>query len=56
MEVRGSAGLTAAGEYEISGLVRARPEADTALRRGIELLTGAPDADGMRAFSLTGTL
>ena len=56
MEVRGSAGLTAAGEYEISGLVRARPEADAALRRGIELLTGAPDADGMRAFSLTGTL
>lgn len=56
MEVRGSAGLTAAGEYEISGLVRARPEADAALTRGIELLTGAPDADGMRAFSLTGTL
>ena len=56
MEVRGSASLTAAGEYEISGLVRARPEADAALRRGIELLTGAPDADGMRAFSLTGTL
>ena len=56
MEVRGSAGLSAAGEYEISGLVRARPEADAALRRGIELLTGAPDADGMRAFSLTGTL
>ena len=56
MEVRGSASLTAAGEYDISGLVRARPEADAALRRGIELLTGAPDADGMRAFSLTGTL
>ena len=56
LEVRGSAGLSAAGEYEISGLVRARPEADAALRRGIELLTGAPDADGMRAFSLTGTL
>lgn len=56
MEVRGSAGLTAAGEYEISGLVRARPEADASLRRGIELLTGAPDADGMRTFSLTGTL
>ena len=56
LEVRGTAGLTAAGEYEISGLARARPEADSALRRGIELLTGAPDADGMRAFSLTGTL
>lgn len=56
LEVRGSAGLTAAGEYEISGLVRARPEADAALRRGIELLTSAPDADGMRAFSLAGTL
>ena len=56
MEVRGSAGLTAAGDYEISGLVRARPEADAALRRGIELLTGAPDADGMRAFNLAGTL
>ena len=56
LEVRGTAGLTAAGEYEISGLVRARPEADAALRRGIELLTGAPDADGMRTFSLTGTL
>ena len=56
MEVRGSAGLSAAGEYEISGLVRARPEADIALQRGIELLTGPPDTDGMRAFSLTGTL
>ena len=56
LEVRGTAGLTAAGEYEISGVVRARPEADAALRRGIELLTSAPNADGMRAFSLTGTL
>ena len=56
LEVRGSALLTAAGDYEINGLVRARPEADAALRQGVELLSVAPDDSGMRAFSLTGTL
>ena len=56
LQVRGSAGLTAAGEYEIRGLVRARPEADAALRQGIELLSGAPGDAGMRPFNFTGTL
>ena len=56
LRVRGSAILTTAGEYEIGGLVRARPEANAALTRGVELLTGDPDDDGMRAFSFTGTL
>ena len=56
LQVQGSADLTAAGNYEIRGLVQARPEADAALRRGVELLTGEPDDAGMRAFSFTGTL
>ena len=56
LQVRGSADLTVAGDYEIRGLVQARPEADAALRRGVELLTGEPDDAGMRAFSFTGTL
>ena len=56
LQVRGSADLTAAGDYEIRGLVQARPDADAALRRGVELLTGEPDDAGMRAFSFTGTL
>lgn len=56
LEVRGSARLGAAGEYEINGLVRARPEADASLRRAVELLTGDPDDAGMRAFSFGGTL
>lgn len=56
LEVRGSASLTAAEEYEIRGVVRARPEANAALTRGVELLTGDPDDAGMRAFSFTGTL
>ena len=56
LEVRGSASLTAAGEYEIRGVVRTRPEANAALARGVELLTGAPDDAGMRAFSFAGTL
>ena len=56
LQVRGSAALTPAGDYEIRGLVQARPEADAALTRGVELLTGEPDDAGMRAFSFTGTL
>lgn len=56
LQVRGTAGLTAAGAYEIRGLVRVRPEADAILRQGVELLSGAPDDAGMRAFSFTGTL
>lgn len=56
LQVQGSADLTAAGGYEIRGLVQARPEADAALTRGVELLTGEPDDAGMRAFSFTGTL
>ena len=56
LQVRGSANLTVAGEYEIRGIVRARPEANAALTRGVELLTGVPDDAGMRAFSFTGTL
>ena len=56
LQVRGTANLTAAGEYDIRGVARARPEANTALTRGVELLTGAPDDAGMRAFGFTGTL
>ena len=56
LQVQGSADLTVAGNYEIRGLVQPRPEADAALRRGIELLTGEPNDAGMRAFSFAGTL
>ena len=56
LQVRGTASLTAAGKYEIQGIVQARPEANAALARGVELLTGDPDDTGMRAFSFTGTL
>lgn len=56
LQVRGTAELGSGGQYEIRGLVQARPEADALLRRGIELLTGEPDDAGMRAFSFSGTL
>lgn len=56
LQVRGSASLTAAGQYEVEGVVRARPEANAALTRGVELLTGDPDDAGLRAFSFTGSL
>ena len=56
LQVRGSADLTSAGDYEIRGLVQARPEADAALRRGIELVTGEPNDAGMRPFNFSGSL
>ncbi len=56
LQVQGSAMLTVEGDYEISGLVRVRPEAGAALRRGVDLLSGSPDAQGMRAFSFAGTI
>ena len=56
LQVRGTAELGLGGQYEIRGLVQARPEADALLRGGVELLTGEPDDAGMRAFSFTGTL
>ncbi len=56
LQVRGSASLSAAGQYEIGGVVRARPEANAALTRGVELLTRDPDDAGLRAFSFAGTL
>ncbi len=56
LQVRGSASLGADGNYDISGLARARPDAPIALVRGLEILTGDPDETGMRAFSFTGTI
>ena len=56
LQVRGSVSLSADGRYEISGLAQAAPDAPLALVRGLEMLTGAPDETGMRAFSFTGTI
>ena len=56
LQVSGSAELSADGSYRIQGIARARPEAATALTRGLELMTGAPDDAGMRSFRFTGSL
>lgn len=56
LEVAGSLSLSADRAYLIEGVARARPEADAALVQGLELMTGEPNAAGMRTFSLAGSL
>ncbi len=56
LEVDGAFSLSPSRSYELSGSVRARPEAPEELARGIEFITAPPDNDGRRAFELTGSL
>jgi hypothetical protein len=56
LEVLGRLALARDRNYELEGLVRARPEADADLVRGLEFMTGEPDASGRRPFNLSGSL
>jgi hypothetical protein len=40
----------------LEGLVRARDGASAELIQGLDFMTGEPNADGRRPFSLTGSL
>lgn len=55
LEVAGTLVLNADRSYELSGRVRARPEAPRPLADSLQFL-GAPEADGMRRFALSGRL
>jgi general secretion pathway protein N len=56
LEVAGSLRLNRDREYLIEGVVRARPEAPPELAQALVMMTGEPDASGMRTFSLPGSL
>lgn len=56
LEVAGSLTLDREGNYTLAGAVAARPDAPQELVQGLELMTGEPDAEGRRPFSLTGSL
>jgi hypothetical protein len=56
LEVDGTFTLSPSRSYELSGTIRARPDASEELARGIEFVTAPPDNDGRRAFELTGSL
>ena len=56
LEVSGSIRLTPDRAYVIGGALRTRPNAPPALSQGLELMTAPPDASGLRAFNLTGSL
>ena len=56
LEVSGRLELGLDRAYILEGLIRARPDASDELVQGIEFMTGEPDAEGRREFSLTGSL
>jgi hypothetical protein len=56
LEVSGSIRLTPDRAYVIGGALRTRPNAPPELSQGIEFMTAPPDASGLRAFNLTGSL
>ena len=56
LEVSGSIRLTPDRAYVIDGALRTRPNAPLELSQGLELMTAPPDASGLRAFNLTGSL
>ncbi len=56
LEVSGRLELGLDRAYVLEGLIRARPDASDELVQGIAIMTGEPDAEGRREFSLTGSL
>ena len=56
LEVSGVVRLSPNRSYVIEGMARPRPEATDMLRQGLEIMSAPPDADGFRAFDLSGSL
>jgi hypothetical protein len=56
LEATGSVALSLDRSYMLEGLVRARDGASAELIQGLDFMTGEPNADGRRPFSLTGSL
>jgi hypothetical protein len=56
LEVTAELHLDAAGHYTLEGAAAPREGASTELVQGLTLMTGEPDAEGRRPFSLTGSL
>jgi general secretion pathway protein N len=55
LEIAGNVRLSPDRSYLIEGSVAARPEADKSMTDSLQIL-GAPDAQGRRPFSLSGTM
>ncbi len=56
LEVSGSVRLTRDRNYVIQGVARTLPNTPLALSQGLDIMTAPPDASGLRAFSLSGSL
>lgn len=56
IELHGSLALSPDGSYLLEGRVRARDGAPADLVQGIELMTGEPDAEGLRSLTFAGSL
>jgi general secretion pathway protein N len=56
LEVSGTLLLDSDRNYALEGLVAPRAGAPSELIQGLQLMTGEPNADGKRTFSLTGSL
>jgi hypothetical protein len=56
MQVSGTLLLDSNGAYRLEGFVSPRADAPPELVQGLELMTGEPDSQGRRKFSLTGSL
>ena len=56
LEVSGMVRVSPNRSYVIEGSARSRPEAPETLRQGLEIMTAPPDAEGLRAFNISGSL
>jgi general secretion pathway protein N len=56
LEVAAELRLDDMGNYTLEGVAAAREDASKELVQGLKLMTGEPDAEGRRPFSLTGSL
>lgn len=56
LRVDGTLSLTPDRRYALEGHAAARPDAPPELVQGLDLMAGEPGADGLRPFSLTGSL
>lgn len=56
LEVSGVVRVSPNRSYVIEGRARTRSEAPQELRQGLEIMTASPDADGLRAFNISGSL
>jgi hypothetical protein len=56
LEVMAQLRLDRAGNYTLEGVAAPREGASTELVQGLTIMTGEPDAEGRRPFSLTGSL